>query len=391
MIQKQKDLIIGVSGVSGIGKTTLLRNIKQLHSLENYEIKVWLPKFVTTRPSRLSDEDGEIYCISREEFSRLEKNNGLIVSFQAHGHEYGLCQEGLNCDNNKLHDKRIIFVQVVHPDIGGLLKEKLAKTHDVKICMLIASPEKVYTRLKERNDRLPINELFDRQKMVLKPIPDYVDHIINAEQTPKEVAQDVIEIIKTSCLPIVSGKRLMITDKEKEVIQKVIEIGKQKSIIVCAFGGLAANIYGADRAITDIDLLTDCKDFSWLIKNLEFEDIDLSEEIITIGRVDLRKCPIKIGDSDKEQFWKFDNEARKKLKTINLDGMVIDVLSIEDKIVMKATLQRDDTQGKFDILDLKQMLANCDSLDKSYISYRAQKCNSLEKVTECLAKHGLHI
>jgi len=382
-----RDIVIGISGASGVGKTTLLRNMAILPNSEDYEIRTWSPEFITTRPRRLSDKDREIYCVSPHEFAELERKDELILKFEAHEYKYGLRHSNKRHQNEQSSGKRIVYAQVAHPDIGGILKTKLASTHDVKICMLVASSETIYSRLMSRDDGLSSEELVDRQKMAKKPIPSYVDFTIDAEQEPHEVLNKIIQIIRSLCRPSSLRSNTMITNKEKEIIQKVIEIGRQESIAVCAFGGLAANIYGSDRHITDLDFLTDCENFSWLFGKLKFDDVHESDEIITVGRVDIRRCPIKIGQQG--QMWRFDNESRKRLKPATIDGLTINVLSVEDKIVMKATLQRGEEQGKFDISDLRNMLSHySDALDKDYVIYRANACNALERVTECLSKNG---
>ncbi|RXI37569.1 hypothetical protein CRU99_11775 [Malaciobacter mytili] len=82
--------IILIVGPSGVGKDTLLKNIKN-------KIKA---NFVKRYITRVPDENESNYFLQEEAFKILEKNNFFISTWNAHNNFYGIAKnsilEGLN-------------------------------------------------------------------------------------------------------------------------------------------------------------------------------------------------------------------------------------------------------------------------------------------------------
>ena len=73
MKMRRKGILIVVSGFSGVGKGTLMKQL--VHSYDNYALSVSM----TTRQPRPGESDGkEYFFVSREVFEKTIAENGLI-------------------------------------------------------------------------------------------------------------------------------------------------------------------------------------------------------------------------------------------------------------------------------------------------------------------------
>lgn len=82
--------IVLIVGASGVGKDTLLKEIKK-------DLKAnFVRRYITRKP----DENEDNYFLEKEAFLDLEKNKFFCSTWQAHGNFYGISfnalQEGLN-------------------------------------------------------------------------------------------------------------------------------------------------------------------------------------------------------------------------------------------------------------------------------------------------------
>ncbi len=82
--------IVLIVGASGVGKDTLLRNIKN-------KIKVNLVKRYITR---LPDKNETNYFLQEEAFKILEKNNFFISTWNAHNYFYGIAKNSITEELN---------------------------------------------------------------------------------------------------------------------------------------------------------------------------------------------------------------------------------------------------------------------------------------------------
>lgn len=85
MKAKQKGLIIVLSGFSGAGKGTIMKNL-----LGKYPDQYYLSISATTRAKRIGEEDGREYFFkSREEFDSMIENNEFLEYATFNGNSYG--------------------------------------------------------------------------------------------------------------------------------------------------------------------------------------------------------------------------------------------------------------------------------------------------------------
>ena len=177
---------------------------------------------------------------------------------------------------------------------------------------------------------------------------------------------------------------------EIETIKKIKKIAKEHSVRWCLFGGFAANLYGSDRILTDIDILVDTSTYDWLKYSSLGADLILNTKSAHVGNVEICKSPVYLGGKTSGYIWNFDQDAFSKVKIFNVNDTALPVMSVEDIIVMKAILGRGEDVGKYDLFDIKNII--CTQLKKEidflYIARRAQKCGAKVRVLETLASVG---
>ncbi|MFN2217570.1 MAG: hypothetical protein ACK2UA_03110 [Anaerolineae bacterium] len=146
------------------------------------------------------------------------------------------------------------------------------------------------------------------------------------------------------------------------------------------FAGAAAGVYGADRPLTDVDILVPAENGERLTElfpdagvlfqqpgllHLAFHGIDL---LAGLGTADL------------------DSEMAARLTRHELGGIRVPVIPPEDNILLKAMWGRGAEQGKHDWEDVEAMMAFVPSLDWAYLRRRAGMLDEVEKAQIVLGR-----
>lgn len=142
------------------------------------------------------------------------------------------------------------------------------------------------------------------------------------------------------------------------------------------FAGAAAHCYGSKRKVTDIDILVKVEDLEKAkaaLQDMDGFDIVAEVEINAEGKL----C----------RFF-MDKEMIERTRRGRLFGVTVPVIPVEDNIIFKAMLQRDATQGKHDIEDIKYMIAK-EKLDLDYLKRRIRRCNAEKRVKPLLKSLGI--
>ena len=85
---KHSGILIVVSGFSGAGKGTLMKQL--VHAYDNYALSVSM----TTRKPRPGEQEGrEYFFVTREEFEEKIEQNGLVEYAQYCDNYYGTPRE----------------------------------------------------------------------------------------------------------------------------------------------------------------------------------------------------------------------------------------------------------------------------------------------------------
>lgn len=113
MMMKRKGILIVVSGFSGAGKGTLMKQL--VHSYDNYALSISM----TTRAPRPGEEEGrEYFFVSREEFEKTIARDGLIEYASYCDNYYGTPREYVE---KQLEKGRDVILEI---EIQGALKVK---------------------------------------------------------------------------------------------------------------------------------------------------------------------------------------------------------------------------------------------------------------------------
>ena len=112
-MMKRKGILIVVSGFSGAGKGTLMKQL--VHSYDNYALSVSM----TTRKPRPGEEEGrEYFFVTRQEFERQIEEGGLIEHASYCGNYYGTPREYVR---RQLEKGKDVILEI---EIQGALKIK---------------------------------------------------------------------------------------------------------------------------------------------------------------------------------------------------------------------------------------------------------------------------
>lgn len=134
-----KGKVVIVSGPSGVGKSTICKEI--VNRLDY----VYLSVSVTTRPKSKSEVDGEDYWfISEEEFNeRIEK--GLLLEYaEVFGHFYGTPKDKVE---EALQAGKVVILEI---DVQGAVKTKVVYPNAVTIFILAPTEKDLAERLNHR-------------------------------------------------------------------------------------------------------------------------------------------------------------------------------------------------------------------------------------------------
>ena len=131
------------------------------------------------------------------------------------------------------------------------------------------------------------------------------------------------------------------------------------------FAGAAASVYGAERAITDVDILVPHGEAQRLVDLFPKAELEYAEPGLThlaLPGVDLLAG---LGAVD------LDAPMAARITRHELGGIQVPVIPREDNILLKAIWGRGADQGKHDWEDVEAMMAAALSLDWQYLRWRA--------------------
>lgn len=141
---KRKGILIVVSGFSGAGKGTLMKQL--VHSYDNYALSVSM----TTRNPRPGETEGkEYFFVSRQEFEEQIEKGGLVEYASYCDHYYGTPREYVE---KQLEKGKDVILEI---EIQGALKIK--KQFPTALLMFVMPPsaEELKKRLEGRGTETP--------------------------------------------------------------------------------------------------------------------------------------------------------------------------------------------------------------------------------------------
>ena len=139
MKMRRKGILIVVSGFSGVGKGTLMKQL--VHSYDNYALSVSM----TTRQPRPGESDGkEYFFVSREVFEKTIAENGLIEYANYCGNCYGTPKEYVE---KQLEKGKAVILEI---EIQGALKVREQFPTALLLFVMPPSSQELKKRLEGR-------------------------------------------------------------------------------------------------------------------------------------------------------------------------------------------------------------------------------------------------
>ena len=139
MKMRRKGILIVVSGFSGVGKGTLMKQL--VHSYDNYALSVSM----TTRQPRPGESDGkEYFFVSREVFEKTIAENGLIEYANYCGNYYGTPKEYVK---KQLEKGKDVILEI---EIQGALKVREQFPTALLLFVMPPSAQELKKRLEGR-------------------------------------------------------------------------------------------------------------------------------------------------------------------------------------------------------------------------------------------------
>ena len=169
-MMKRKGILVVVSGFSGAGKGTLMKQL--VRTYDTYALSVSM----TTRPPRPGETDGrEYFFVSREAFEQKIRENGLIEYARYCGNYYGTPREYV--ERQLLAGKDVIL----EIEIQGARKVKEQFPDTVLLFVSPPGADELKRRLTKRGTESPevIANRLNRAVQEAEGIEDYDYFVMN--------------------------------------------------------------------------------------------------------------------------------------------------------------------------------------------------------------------
>lgn len=207
---KHKGILVVVSGFSGAGKGTLMKEL--VHRYDNYALSVSM----TTREPRAGEREGiEYFFVSKSEFEEKIREDQLVEYAGYCDNYYGTPKEYVE---KQLEEGKDVILEI---EIQGALKIK--DKFDTALLLFVMPPsmEELKRRLKGRGTESSavIDKRLKRAWEEVKGIEEYDYIVINDDI--KECAERMHSIIMAAhCVP---SRNSEFVKKIKEELQTLIQ------------------------------------------------------------------------------------------------------------------------------------------------------------------------
>ncbi|MBN1658451.1 MAG: nucleotidyltransferase [Anaerolineae bacterium] len=165
-----------------------------------------------------------------------------------------------------------------------------------------------------------------------------------------------------------------------ETIEMIARRLDEQAVDWMVFAGAAAAIYGAQRPLTDVDVLVPASQGE-KVAHLFLADPVYTDE----GRL---LC-IKLPGADIVPglgLFDVDEEMLSRVERHEIEGVSVPVIPVEDNVLLKAMMGRGADEGKHDWEDVAAMLTHSPQFDWDYLLWRAQAIPDQARVDAALAR-----
>lgn len=378
MISTEHRILIVLIGASGVGKSTLVQ-----YAHQHLADRVVVLHRQANRPVREQAEGCEVVEVTDAALDAAREANELATYYERYTHRYGL-----RFDELARVPKDKVGLVVLPAVAIPMLRKSLGASWDVFPCWLDITPENRAKRYVQREDE----ESKSTQEARLAVAP--IDHSKIAEvKIDANGTRATVVAAFVAWLNKIRGASYCLSTEALQEAETVFQTLSHMDVTWCLFGGLAARWYGLidGRPPTDMDILVQTDDLTEIAKALP--GFERRRDTILQGKfLEIRAAQLRLHVAGQPFPWRFDTEAASRLGRCRVGCWVVPVISAEDTVVMKCVLQRGTDRGKADVADVVSVLtARGARLDKEYMVWRAEQCQSKDRVLDCLAQLGCRI
>ena len=169
---KEKGILVVVSGFSGAGKGTIMKNLTQKY--DNYALSI----SATTRAPRPGEEEGKSYFfVSKDRFEEMIDRDELVEYAKYVDNYYGTPRKFVE---DCLNEGKDVILEI---EIQGALKIKKKFPDSLLIFMAPPSAEELRARLIGRNteDEATVNKRLSRSIVEAEGVEAYDYILVNAD------------------------------------------------------------------------------------------------------------------------------------------------------------------------------------------------------------------
>lgn len=208
---KEKGMLIVISGPSGCGKDSVVKNLLTKNK------NIWVSISCTSRDKRQNEEDGkDYYFVTKEEFEEKIKNDEMLEYAKYTNNYYGTPKKYIKEHLDKGEDVILII------EIQGALKIKEMLKETIFIFILPPSMDELRKRLVGRNTESieKVEERFKTAYQEINEVKKYNYAIVNDEID--KAADKINSIIQAERCRIDRIEEVYLNTKEEEVHEKII-------------------------------------------------------------------------------------------------------------------------------------------------------------------------
>ena len=171
-------------------------------------------------------------------------------------------------------------------------------------------------------------------------------------------------------------------------LEEVTRRLERAGVTWAVFAGAAASVYGADRPLTDVDILVSLAQGTQVACLFPGAEVKRQED----GCVRSVKLPdvdiiagLTMFEGDVAYDVDLDPEMAARRTYHEIVGVRVPVIPREDNVLLKAVWGRGLEQGKHDWEDVRAMIAHGE-IDWGYLQWRADACGAVQSVRQALQR-----
>lgn len=210
--QKEKGNLVVISGPSGTGKGTIIKEVMNLNK------DIWYSVSSTSRDIRVGEKEGvNYYYLKREEFEKKIKDNYFLEYTEYNGNYYGTPKEYII---DKLNDGKDVILEI---EINGALKIKELIPDAIFIFILPPSLEELKQRLEKRGTETK-EIIFERFKSAYKEINEITKYnYVVVNDNLEEAIEKVGSIFKSERCRVDRIEEIYISNEEELIHEFLID------------------------------------------------------------------------------------------------------------------------------------------------------------------------